>query len=454
MAHAIVLNLWFERGAALAIFLNAVYIGISTEYRAQHQIDRTPVAFQVAELLFLLVFAAEMGLRLLVHRCWLFRCRTPQGTPNHSMHWNILDCSVIGLQVCELVLTSCDVKVKLFSGLSVMRLLRLMRLVRIVRLAKVLRFVRDLRMIVYSIWRSLSLFFWAMVALLLLNFMCSVCFTEFVHTRKLEGHVEETDDLDRYFGSLGKTMFSLFQAVTGGVDWSVMTDALGAEPTSITVLAFLLYVAFTTFAVLNVVSGVVLETAMEIAHDEKEAFVLRNAKMVFNSLDKNKDGTITWPLFERALNHPHIQSFFDNLRIHISEARALFDLLDMSGDGHVSADEFLNGCLRVRGPSRALDLLVLSREVSQLFEMHALPQQQPPNRSSSTRPSFQSDGDEDNQHRLRSPTRNFLASYLRVPLAGKTSTSISSSPGSSLEALDEHEGLGVVPQRRGVTPDE
>ena len=30
----------------------------------------------------------------------------------------------------------------------------------------------------------------------------------------------------------------------------------------------------------------------------------------------------------------------------MSEAKSLFDLLDLSGDGNVSADEFLNGCMR------------------------------------------------------------------------------------------------------------
>merc|ERR1712113_411771 len=63
--------------------------------------------------------------------------------------------------------------------------------------------------------------------------------------------------------------------------------------------------------------------------------------------------------------------FFQALDIDMSEARHVFDLLDMSGDGTIDADEFLNGCLHMHGPAKALDLLLLSREVGLLFDRHA-----------------------------------------------------------------------------------
>merc|ERR1711972_1204487 len=68
------------------------------------------------------------------------------------------------------------------------------------------------------------------------------------------------------------------------------------------------------------------------------------------------------------MNHPNVKQFFEALDLDVSEAEVLFDLLDASGDGMVAADEFLAGCLRLRGHAKALDLLVLSREVSQFGE--------------------------------------------------------------------------------------
>merc|ERR1711862_712541 len=97
-------------------------------------------------------------------------------------------------------------------------------------------------------------------------------------------------------------------------------------------------------------------------------YTVKNARAVFSAVDETKSGRITWPDFERALDHAHVKTFFEATGICISEARNLFDLLDVSGDGTISFDEFLNGCLRVKGTAKALDLLVLSREVSLLFE--------------------------------------------------------------------------------------
>lgn len=366
----IVSSKWFERVVAVAILLNAVYIGVQTEYMAVNELASAPLAFQVTELVFLAVFTTEISLKLFVHRCGFFACRTPTGARNDQVYWNILDCLIIGLQVIETILSPLNEDSTAFNGLSVIRILRLLRLVRIVRIVKVMRFVADLRMIIYSIWRSISLFFWSVVALVLLNFICSVYFTEFVLTNKVNGGIRNKQEINLYFGSLTTTMVSLFQAVTGGVDWGALTDVLCAETTPWIIVPFLVYVAFNSIAMLNVISGVFLETAMEIAREEKDIYVVRNARLVFTAVDYNKNGTITWEDFESALDHPNMLNFFEAVDIRPSEARTLFDLLDTSGDGRISADEFLQGCLRVRGPSKALDLLILSREVSHLFEKH------------------------------------------------------------------------------------
>merc|ERR1711870_61594 len=63
--------------------------------------------------------------------------------------------------------------------------------------------------------------------------------------------------------------------------------------------------------------------------------------------------------FETARDTEQMRFFFEALDI------------DMSGDGTIDADEFLNGCLHMHGPAKALDLLLLSREVGLLFDRHA-----------------------------------------------------------------------------------
>ena len=70
-----------------------------------------------------------------------------------------------------------------------------------------------------------------------------------------------------------------------------------------------------------------------------------------------------WELFESKLGTPQIQEFFMAIDVDQSEAKGLFHLLDLDHSGGVSAEEFINGCLRLRGPAKALDLALLIQEV-------------------------------------------------------------------------------------------
>jgi len=363
-ALALVQSVWFERAVSLVILLNGFWIGFVTEYMAQQELRSMPRAFTIVEYNFLGFFALEFGIRFLVCGLALFR---PAGHhDNPLLLWNYFDAVVILLQVLEVIFES------VLSSFYVIRVIRLVRLVRIIRLVKVLRFVRELRVIVYSIWMSGALFAWSVVAMLLMNFMCSIVFTDYVLDRKINTVVDDQEKayLNTHFGSLYRTMFSLFKSVTGGEDWGNLMNALGSDEIPVQLL-FTAYVAFTLFAMLNVISGIFLETAMESVRDEREMYVMRNARVLFKTIDHTGNGTISWKDFEYALDHQHMRSFLEAIDVRTSDARNLFNLLDASGDQMISSDEFLSGCLRLRGPSKSLDLLVLSKELHQLVERYS-----------------------------------------------------------------------------------
>merc|ERR1711971_1121847 len=49
-----------------------------------------------------------------------------------------------------------------------------------------------------------------------------------------------------------------------------------------------------------------------------------------------------------------------------SEVKGFFQLLDIDGSGGIAADEFMSGCLQLRGPAKALELALLMHEVKRL----------------------------------------------------------------------------------------
>jgi len=376
-AHSIVQSRAFEICVGAVILLNAIFIAIMVDMKALNPEEQTPAWASVIELCFLIFFVMEITIRFVVCGRWFFRSSMPNGKRNPNLYWNILDSIVVFLGVVELCLSRINTHIDYIGPVTVVRLIRLFRLARIVRLLKVLRVVRDLRIIANSIWNTLSIFVWSSMALGFLAFMCSVYFTELVmnYSLKTNSHNVNLDEeaLHLYFGTLSSTMLSLVQAVSGGIDWSDLYSALlSIDEWYLGTYPLVLYLAFAIMALTNVINGIFLDAALGRARGERDFYLLANARVIFRRADQNQSGMITWPDFEQALEHTSgVNAFFQSVDIDTSEAKNLFDLLDESGDGVVSADEFLNGCLRVQGPAKALDLLVLSREVRQLFEIHA-----------------------------------------------------------------------------------
>jgi len=172
-------------------------------------------------------------------------------------------------------------------------------------------------------------------------------------------------ELERLFGSVGTTVLSLFQSVTNGLEWNLISDPLinGISPWIGVVYCF--YITFTSLALMNIVTGVFVESAMQRGREDKDMFMINHLRELFRVLDLNRSGIISWNELEEHLDNPKLRTFFKDIDVDISEAKGLFDLLDRDGSGSIDADEFLSGCLRLRGPAKAVDLQLVMLEVAE-----------------------------------------------------------------------------------------
>merc|ERR1719189_75596 len=93
--------------------------------------------------------------------------------------------------------------------------------------------------------------------------------------------------------------------------------------------------------------------------------MINNLREFFTKMDMNRNGTISWEEFEAHLGSDRLMAFFKDIDLCMSEAKGLFMLLDSDGSGQIDMDEFLTGCLNLRGPARALDMQLLMRELLQ-----------------------------------------------------------------------------------------
>merc|ERR1711972_628352 len=122
------------------------------------------------------------------------------------------------------------------------------------------------------------------------------------------------------------------------------------------------YTAFCFLALMNVVTGVFVEAALESAKEDRAAYMLRHVRELFARADPDNTGHLDWERFEASLDEDFMVEFFKVIDVDRSDAKSVFALLDADDSGKIDLDEFLNGCLGLHGPAKALHLATLMYE--------------------------------------------------------------------------------------------
>lgn len=183
--------------------------------------------------------------------------------------------------------------------------------------------------------------------------------------QQIAANGQQDPEIRRYWGSVPRAMYTLYKCVTGGVDWENVVNEL-SKISSFWVFIFNVYLAFTVFAVLNVVIGVFCQSAVEsAAHDyeniinvkirEKTDF-LKKVRMLFNEIDESGDGNITYEELQEHLQQDHVKAYFEHLGLDPEDSWDLFKIIDDDGSSEITMDEFTSGCMRLKGPAKVIDI--------------------------------------------------------------------------------------------------
>lgn len=363
-ARSVVDSAYFDYVFGTLLILNGVVIGAETNYRARSSELSTPVSFQVLSILFCIGFSTELGLRLLAYRRKLYTMR--------GWKWSIFDTFIVCVQILD------ELTTLLFAGSAVqdatsdIGIIRLLRLGRVVRLVRMVRLIPELKSMVYLIFASMSSFIWAMVLIILLMYCVAVFYVDtsdkLVKDQTITVNV---DDIQLYWASVERAMLTLFQALTSGNDWHNFIDCFdgaGDFAYVVNALAFSLYVAFGMLVMLNLVTGVFVEGAQRIVKRDKDAELMRTVCKVFGEVDDDESMCLSYPEFMSHLDEGSLDPYFQALDMNKSQAKGLFALLDSDCDQVLSMKEFVFGCMRLRGPARAIDLAAFGTDMQLLVD--------------------------------------------------------------------------------------
>ena len=208
------------------ILFNAVILGLETSTTVMAEIGWLIVAL---DTICLSIFVAELAAKLYARGFSFFRSG-----------WNVFDFVIVGVAL-----------VPAGQGLAVLRALRILRLLRVVSVAP------TLRRVVEGFVSALP----GMGSVFLL--MGIIFYIGSVMATKLFG-----DSFPEWFGTLGRSAYSLFQIMTLE-SWSmgIVRPVMEVYPQAWAF--FVPFILVTTFAVVNLVVGLIVNS-MQDAHHEEE----------------------------------------------------------------------------------------------------------------------------------------------------------------------------------------
>lgn len=354
---------------SIIVVLNLLFLGWQTDYAARYWTERSPRGFDVLDIMFCVFFTVEIVMRIgaegilnfirgrnAMMNCFDFILVISQITDNITSF--LFSWRAIGASHSTNAINATG------SGSQIFTVLRLVRLVRVLRVIRLLRFFAELRTILVSIRESFRSVCWSMLLLLLLTYTISIYITQIVTDHKMHNRrdAEEREQLQEYFGTLARTMLCMYEMVSEGIHYHEVMEPLTTYCSPWLAIVFVLYMGFVVFAVLNVVTGVFVETATQTAAEDRKLELIHTMRRLFTAADADGSGTLSFEEFEDQIGTKEFRTVLKAVDLDADEARDLFHLLDIEESGEIEVDAFVNGCQRLTGAAKAIELSAFMHE--------------------------------------------------------------------------------------------
>ncbi len=210
------------------ILLNAVTLGLETSQFGKEN----SLVLHIIDNTILIIFSLELLLKLMVYKGSFFRSG-----------WNWFDFIIVAVSWAP---TS--------GALSVLRAFRILRVLRL------LSVVPQMRRVIGALGHSLP----GMASVV--GVLGIIFYVSAVLTTKLFGSHSDAN-MQEWFGSIGSSAYTLFQVMTLE-SWSMGIVRPTMELFPLSWLFFVPFIIITSFAVLNLFIGIIVD-AMQVMHEEE-----------------------------------------------------------------------------------------------------------------------------------------------------------------------------------------
>eukprot|EP00929_Paragymnodinium_shiwhaense_P074660 TRINITY_DN38218_c0_g1_i1.p1 TRINITY_DN38218_c0_g1~~TRINITY_DN38218_c0_g1_i1.p1 ORF type:complete len:618 (+),score=103.50 TRINITY_DN38218_c0_g1_i1:98-1951(+) len=360
-------HVYCELFCAFIIVINAFWLAFETEQLLTRPVDQAAPAWMAkVGLGFTVFFTLELlmrmsgGLKLFFCTCCM---------------WNYFDFFIVLVSIASAVMQASST----LSNTRMIRLLRLTRMVKVLRMVRIIRVFTALRTLLNSLFGTIKQVIWAFVLIIGLIFVFGVIFGQVVSAaRHANAAIMDDEALAQYWGTLPRCMYTLYLSVSGGQSWEILAEPLIRLGAGI-FLGFMLYVALIQWVVLNVITGCFCESAAAAARQDVSLSVqayrsdrdqfLQRCKIIFRAVDQDDSGQIPVSEMKPYLDSEPARALFASLDLDVGDVHGLFDLIDEDGSEAVDLEEFMFGCMRLRGGAKALDIAKVQFEQKKILKV-------------------------------------------------------------------------------------
>lgn len=361
----------FEVASCILILLSTALNGAEVDMLSHRDADIFP--FLELQCALSIIFFFELVLRFLAAGCLQF-CTSA---------WNLFDLVLVIFGLVELlfavVLQPSDEGRA--ASQSVQRSVRTLRVARNLRILRMMRFFKELREMMIAVCGSMKTLMWLGVLLGLLLYFFAIVFTSAVteHVVLAEDESISTSDEDilmKEYGSLARSILSLFKAITNGVSWGLVMEPLGSIHWGLSTL-YVAYIMFCVFAFMNAVTSVFVDNALRATQKESDNRIAQNLEakketinqleLLFKECDVEEQGLLSQEDLEKFLHDDRAKAYFSSLGLENSDAQLLFNLFETDEEGKIDIEDFVAGCMKFKGEAKAIDLAEIKREVEKII---------------------------------------------------------------------------------------
>lgn len=332
----------FDWTMGMVIFANSICIGIETEMSMSDGDNLWPG--QALDLAFITIYIIEILIRLLA-----------QGAANFQDGWFVFDFILVALGVTSNMLVplvflvvSSDGDTGAFQKILVVRGLRLLRLIRAIRMLHAFRTVWRL---VYGLITSGNAMASTLFLLMLTLYIFACLGVELIgKDADLQSHPDTSLIVAENFSSLPRAWLALMGFVCADSVSAIYIPLVLQNPWLI--LYFALLLLMVSVALMNLVTAVLVEGALENASNDKELErhdlkikvkkIVPTIMEVFRQYDADGSGTMTK---EEAAQVPADALPAGAFPESVESMADIFEILDITGDGSLTMVEFADGLL-------------------------------------------------------------------------------------------------------------